>query len=235
MKRIFTLLILVISFGINAQSLSLVAMDDTVWVNPNWTANDVSGKVYFQNTTTSDMYVHVKQAGPKCNLTDIRQICVGELCYPPSVIVTPDSFLVKAGSIDSSFSGHILTPGDGIENDCYLEYTFFDASNYSDSLRVRMWFVAENSVSVDENSTKISGVFPNPANNFVTVNYTNSGADEASFVIINMVGQVVKSTPLESINASQRIDISGLKSGVYFYSLQVNGQILEAKRLVVSK
>ena len=235
MKRIITLLILAISFGVSAQSLSLVAMDDSVWVNPNWVANDVSGKVYFQNTTSNDMYVHAKQAGPKCSLTDIRQICVGELCYPPSVIVTPDSFLVEAGKIDSSFSGHILTPGDGIENDCYIDYTFFDASNSNDSLQVRMWFIAKNGISVEENTVEITGIYPNPASDFVTVNYKNAGNDDAEFVIINMVGQVVKTSKLESTVASQRIDVSSLESGVYFYSLQVKGQILEAKRLVISK
>ena len=235
MKNFYLILAFAFVTNVFGQSFVLKYQTDTVWSNPSWLGQDVSGKVKFENTSTNDIYYKAKQAGPVCGLTLESSFCVGIQCYPPTVIVSPDSFLVAAGAIDSSFSGHILTPYDGFEGCCPVNFTFFDNDNPNDSLQVEFIFCSARGISVEENEARISAVYPNPAVDYVTISYDIKGSQDARFRIINVVGQVVMDNTLSADENSSRLDISRLESGVYFYSLELEGRAVETKRLVISK
>jgi hypothetical protein len=66
----------------------------------------------------------------------------------------------------------------------------------------------ENLVTIEEPATSNFEVYPNPANDFITVN----GITQSQVTILDITGKTVS-----SVNAmQQRIDISLLAPGVYF-------------------
>jgi hypothetical protein len=84
-------------------------------------------------------------------------------------------------------------------------------------------FVDNFSVDVSINSSIVTSsnisVYPNPANNVITV----ANAENSNIVVLNMVGEVVAS--IENASANQTIDISNLASGAYF--VRVNSEVFK--------
>ena len=80
---------------------------------------------------------------------------------------------------------------------------------------------------------------PNPANNETTISYTLiKDLKEAKIIIYDMIKGIVIRTyslPLEKINGSIHVNLSGFSSGIYAYSLIVNGNNIDTKKMVVVK
>ena len=93
-----------------------------------------------------------------------------------------------------------------------------------------------NSVK-DVNATTVGDVYPNPAYNTITVPFTMTESANVNVVITNATGAKVASQNLGKYNANQRgtatFDVTGLSNGVYFYTVEANGQRV-TKRFVVT-
>jgi hypothetical protein len=72
---------------------------------------------------------------------------------------------------------------------------------------------------VEENLASNISVYPNPANDFVTV----ANAENANIVIVNMLGEVVAN--VNNASSNQNIDISKLANGTYF--VKVDGEVFK--------
>ncbi len=83
--------------------------------------------------------------------------------------------------------------------------------------------------SVNENESELSlNIYPNPANSQITID----ARENTVVTIVNMVGQVVSSSLMET--ASIRMDVSTLEAGIYFVTLsdQKNGQRVTRKLVI---
>jgi len=77
---------------------------------------------------------------------------------------------------------------------------------------------------------------PNPAQNFTTIEYSIPKAGEVIFNIYNISGQVLYTEVLQSRAGRHTInvDISDFAAGIYFYSIEYQGQKL-TKKMIVKK
>ena len=75
------------------------------------------------------------------------------------------------------------------------------------------------STNINSVSASNISVYPNPANNVITV----ANAENSNIVVLNMVGEVVAS--IENASANQAIDITNLASGSYF--VRVNSEVFK--------
>lgn len=74
-------------------------------------------------------------------------------------------------------------------------------------------------------------IFPNPAGNNVTVNFSISHVEKAKYVLYNLSGQLVDTGQLKS--SIQTIDLSNLSSGVFLLSVfDENGNILSSEKIM---
>ena len=78
--------------------------------------------------------------------------------------------------------------------------------------------VAESS-NVESNIAAAISVYPNPANNVITV----ANAENENIVVINMLGEVVAN--ISNATSNQTIDISELSNGTYF--VRVNSEVFK--------
>ena len=79
---------------------------------------------------------------------------------------------------------------------------------------------------------------PNPANRQTVIDYylPQQIAGKAVINISNMNGQVVKSVPLTTQGKGQIVlDAAQLTAGTYNYALIVSGQLIDAKKLILTK
>jgi hypothetical protein len=155
-----------------------------------------------------------------------------ESCYSPAT--------------DTSTGNVILNPN-AVFNDTFLDYkpagntgetvilyTFQNVGNDADSASVMVRFNGTvTSIKEVTSAAKLNSLYPNPANNNVTVNYElNQGA--ASLEIKNLLGQVQRVTPIVAGSKSANLNVADLPSGIYFVTLKSNGNIIDTKRLVVN-
>jgi len=91
-------------------------------------------------------------------------------------------------------------------------------------------------------SHELSQNYPNPFNPITRINYTSASLSEnqiAEIVIHNSIGQQVWSSPITNnalrITGSINFDGSEFNSGIYYYSLVIDGKKMDTKAMVLIK
>lgn len=156
------------------------------------------------------------------------------LCYGPSVDESPagDEIVLQPNAqfndmyLDYAPAGQL-----GVSSIRYIIENIADAN---DTASILVNFNATpTAISEITTTPKLNSLFPNPANNNVTVNFALN-AGQASIEVKNVLGQVQKITPVVAGSKSTNLNVSDLPSGIYFVSLKSNGNIIDTKRLVVN-
>jgi len=249
MKK-FTLIIIAFVFSIsfvNAQSYTLT-----------WDGEPLGDTVVLEGTPDAEMVFHSILTNNSADLDTImitrryidildsvsHALCWG-LCYPPNFdsIFSPNGYVCLESGQSSSefdFSAHYTpyteyTPS-GFIGTSLVEYTFYNKNDEGESLTVVAKYVTTPDAIVENilNNITVSEVYPNPATNFVNIDYELPGeVSTASVKIVNLLGSVVMEQQVDTRNSNLRMNISELDGGIYFYSLFVNSEIYSTKKFVV--
>lgn len=98
--------------------------------------------------------------------------------------------------------------------------------------------LVEQSQGISENSlVATTSVYPNPANEQATINFSLTSSAKVTVELVDYAGKVISSTDLGTVSAGANqhvVNTAELAEGVYFYNLNVDGDII-TKKLVVSK
>jgi hypothetical protein len=157
-------------------------------------------------------------------------------CYDTAVSLSPDPITINAGASTSVFEGWMGT--DNTPGHDEITYRFYDMNGLSDTLvMVFVYdFSAPTSSVADISSSKfgfnISGA--NPANVNTAISYTIPAQKDARVVITNLLGSKVNEIRLNTKSNSLTLPVTDMKSGIYVYSLMVDGRIVSSKKLVVA-
>ncbi len=79
------------------------------------------------------------------------------------------------------------------------------------------------------------GVFPNPATDFVTVDYGNiiwERYNTVSLKLTNAIGQVVYESVLPRYSGLHKVDVSGLPAGLYHAEVLGDGRMIGVSKVV---
>jgi hypothetical protein len=77
--------------------------------------------------------------------------------------------------------------------------------------------------SVDNKINAINA-FPNPANSQLTVTFDVAGANNATVTLVNVIGQEVATKSVNQSKGNVVFNTAALPAGVYFYTVEANGQ-----------
>jgi hypothetical protein len=132
---------------------------------------------------------------------------------------------------------------------CYIQvYGYASAFNANACYRVRVSTSASNFRTADgseQNSNEIVSaekvigleglnLFPNPANNTLTINYFTPSMENTTIEIYDLMGQLVNSinaNATEGFN-SRELDLTSMSNGVYFLKVNQNNNTLTSKFVV---
>ena len=92
------------------------------------------------------------------------------------------------------------------------------------------------SATIDPNLAAATlNVFPNPSRGQVTVELNQKAGADYKLRLSNIIGQEIRTVALkpELTVAGLPLDLSDLRTGVYFYSLLVDGRVVTTRRLVL--
>lgn len=85
------------------------------------------------------------------------------------------------------------------------------------------------------NESSVSQAFPNPAANFTKINVELNKQEKVHLNLTNLLGQVVYTTPVQELNKGTHtftIDLSGMDSGVYIYTVHSGNQKTNKKLII---
>jgi hypothetical protein len=241
-KLLFTLIALfTITIMLNAQDLSLswegTELGESVLIVGSPDDAEIVFHAALTNNSAEDMNIKVYRKQLELLEGTMSQFC-WNLCYPPSTDTSGQYILIKAGesSDAEAFSGHYIPSG--IAGTTSVEYTFYNMDNPDINVKVVANYKGSPAGIAEEAMVggSISEVYPNPATNYISLDYQlTSEVKVANVKVFNLLGAEVKSANLENNGNKLRLDISDLQSGIYFYSVLVNGDVYKTKKLVVQK
>jgi hypothetical protein len=155
-----------------------------------------------------------------------------ESCYSPATDTSTGNLVLNSNAV---FNDMFLDyKPSGQLGESVVRYIIQNIADLNDtaSLLVR-YNATPTSISEITVAPKLNSLFPNPANNNVTVNFAVN-AGQASIEVKNVLGQVQIIAPIVAGSKSTNLNVSDLPSGIYFVSLKSNGNIIDTKRLVVN-
>ena len=82
----------------------------------------------------------------------------------------------------------------------------------------------------------ISNIYPNPATQFATIDYTvQQNFNSASVTFYNLLGKQIGEFELSKASDKLRVNVSNWESGMYMYKLTVDGRKVSTKKLLVNR
>ena len=76
-------------------------------------------------------------------------------------------------------------------------------------------------------------IYPNPAREWITVEYSLDNSNDAWFVLRNMLGATALKINLSGTKGKIKIPAVDFNPGVYFYSLIVDNVVASTNKLVI--
>ena len=242
MKKILlsSIISLMIVFSLNAQILTLSYNDeplgDTVVLSTvEWPQTELVFHAVVHNNSDENINVGVIRKRIEIIENSSDYFCWGA-CYPPFLDTAGTTILINAGmqSADEEFSAHYEIHGTiGVS---IVEYTFYNIAIPDDQITV---IAKYNTLPSDINETifsniEISDIYPNPALNFAEIKFDfPKEVNSAKLKFSNILGATIKEFNIDGRNGKLGLDVSDLNSGVYFYSLILNEEIFQTKKLII--
>lgn len=232
-------------FALNASSQSLILSDHNGPIPPNSTiiqpgtpdSNTLLTYLNVNNISNNTIQVICKKT--EIMMLDSTQtfMCWAGYCFAPHLYVSPYAQPIEAGQTNHEFKGiyaqvsyNSFTVGESV-----VRWVFCDQSNENDSVSVTVRYTTYP-VGIDEVQMRRSGFvacYPNPADLFTTVRYSDQMESCGSVRICNILGETVFEQPLVPFNNLVRISTMNLTSGVYFCCLSVNGNYVASDKLMI--
>ena len=91
-----------------------------------------------------------------------------------------------------------------------------------------------NSVeNINGNSLNVT-LYPNPAQDYITLAYSSATDRALTFEVYNAVGQLIEAKNAKD-NTSTEINTASLSNGVYFISIKEEGKVMQTLKFVIAK
>lgn len=201
----------------NGQTVTISGTEQLVYTN-----------LYIQNVsgaTKQYKWERVKLDLSSPAFTD--QLCDNEICFDCNGDPWIRPFFYELNDTDSTlFQPKMFFNGGG----GYARFRYYVLDENEDRID---WVTVEftSTLSAGEEALENIEVYPNPSSGMVTVKNASEGA---SFEVLDMLGKVAYKAPMSA--ASQKVNLSGLPDGVYFYVVKdKRGNALPARKLIIRK
>lgn len=236
MKKVY---ISFITVGLVFLSLNLMHAQSIIVNSPNPTivfgsadADELATGIEIMNISLEQKEIRVRRT-MLITIDSTSNYFCWTACYIPSVSLSPSGLILNGDStINNTFTSHFKPSGhSGISE---IQYTFFDANYPQDSVNVVVRYeIAPLGISKISNIASLKA-FPNPADDKVTLSFTRSSLNgKGNIELYNMLGSKVYSQQVEDMDGTITIPTENLKAGLYFYSLNDEGQSTRPGRLTI--
>ncbi|MBW7914695.1 MAG: T9SS type A sorting domain-containing protein [Taibaiella sp.] len=124
------------------------------------------------------------------------------------------------------FFRHTISPG---------QYTY-PCTNWPSQKPGKATGIGSNTLAEAERIQTGMIVYPNPANQSVTINYNYGEQNDSRrrIVVYDMIGRKMKEIPVTGYNDSHRLDVASWTQGVYILRMEENGSAVHTMRVTIT-
>ena len=121
-----------------------------------------------------------------------------------------------------------------------VKYLIYNRDNPSDAVEIEVNYTIEEQITAKALFTSddivLSEIYPNPVTDFAIINYNLINENiKAKIVFHNVLGSVINEYNLSPYEKRIKIITEDLNSGVYFYTLYLDGDGVATHKIVIRK
>ncbi len=244
MKQIVLSLLFFVTLAFSAQAQmfelyhgdELFPMGETIEVQGYPGDFEIIAHMTLKNISSSTAVIKCRKIDVDLLPNTTNTFCWG-LCYANFIYLSPLTVTLAPGDTTNEFSGHYMP--DNHEGYTTMGYSFFDINNPNDSTYFYVEYLGTPNVGIEDREdmkTYVSNAYPNPASSIVSFDYNlPRGTRNAMINVHNLLGAKVKEMNIAGSHGKISVDVNDLKDGIYFYSVNLDNQIVETKRLIISR
>jgi len=230
-KHILAFAAICLGFGATAQ-LDLASPPTTVYGG----YEDANLSLHFDvhNLGSTAVDVHIFRVDDNNLAGTSNAFCWGQACYPPFTSHSTNPEPIPANGVNTSFIGYYYPDNvQGISTMDYCWYVDGDSANTVTCHTVNYDASFAQGLGELNRESKIGDAYPNPADKMATLEYQVYGRN-GKIIFHDMLGALVKEINLDHNQGVALLNVSDLRSGVYFYALEVDGETVATRKLVVA-
>ena len=197
---------------------------------------DISVPIKIKNISNKPIYIFFDRVEKVIGSTQTTNFCWGDDCYDTSTKRLPLSKRIESGKTSDAFVS-VLHSGlvDGFST---VKYNIYTRSNKQEVLTHEVTYLIEE----DKNSEALyvsdqlvfNEIYPNPVREYAIINYkVNDPETQAKIVLHNVLGSVVGVYDLLASEQILKIEAKEFNSGIYFYTLYIDGDGILTKKLII--
>ena len=236
MKKNVTFILLMAVAAVYAQSFQITYNGEPVGEEFNYIveeANDDNELIFvITNTSSEEISISLSRRVISEVPGSYNIFCFGGGCYD-SQNQADNPMVLQPGETSEGSDFHFVYNPCGNEGTTSVNYSF-TSTDYSVSVLINYIY---STVGIGNSDLSVNSLaaYPNPATSTVTVAYDLSGisGSDVNLVITNLVGSKVAVRSLNGTSGKVGVDISNLDAGIYFYSIEANGQAISTRKLIV--
>jgi hypothetical protein len=192
---------------------------------------DIVETYKIKSTYADTMHIRVRKITHQLVNGAMNTFCL-DYCFPPSVDTSEILQLPPYG--EQFFELYYNSNGNSGLTDVTFEVYDLETLGEKVSAQIHVkYHVSPNSL-FDEPKLIVSNPFPNPASTRTTFTYTLPDHSANAIVVFrNMLGQQVLTSKLNASSDRTTVELSSLKSGMYTYSVIIDGKTNSAGKLIV--
>jgi len=238
MKKLLLSLTMVLAmFAASAQNFTVTEMEsgNVVENGANYVVYGLGNDwnelfIEFNVTPDENMRIVAKKIENNVVEGSLNYFCFGQ-CLAPMMYA--DTVQTTAGEA-MLFSAHFMAEEDYtllLGQEQSMTYELFNLANPDAKFVINVTFKYSLYGVEEVAAENVISAYPTPATDVINFDYNVNGS--AMVVIYNMMGQEVMRNEISGQNGTLSMNVSDLGSGVYFYSLVVNGRTEKSSKLIV--
>ena len=237
MRILNTILIVIfLSFGLYAQNPDIIVTGSTVVLTSD-PCLETHSILTVRNVSNDTLHILCEKN--EINFTSSpggisSYFCWGGNCYGSSTIISGSFNTLDPGEADNiDFGGYyqaFCAPDVGM-----VEYCFYDTADVFNRSCITISYNGSiASINTDINKKRVSEFFPNPATDYVKLDYLIDFNKKAQLHIVDVLGNIVKELDLEK-TASKQIYVGDLANGLYFGNFILDDEVITARKLIIKR
>ncbi len=238
MKKILTLFLLLFTFYVGAQNITISYNEENV-TNQEITVNGLSSSEYIKvvlnltNNSSQAISVKVKRIMITDLAGSINQFCLSD-CYDPAVSESLVAFSIAPGQTTGRDDFYVQFFPEGNTGTAKIKYDVFNANNPEEVVSVTVNFVITVTgvnTLYSNASLSVSGLVNQQGT--LRVGYSLPAAKNGKIYITNILGVKVSEIILNDRLGNIELPVASLPKGIYICSLQYDSKTIVSKKFII--
>ena len=233
MKKFLLLVIFLLpaAFGFS-QGFEIISLQDSY---KGLIGETVKAPVRFKNNTDKTLTLIIRKVNSQIGSTQKSFFCQGNDCFDNKI----EDYILKVEPGQTLSSFQIALDAGLVPGVSTLKYIAYSKSNPAHSIEFDINFVVdekEKKTIYNSKDITIKDVYPNPVTENAFVDYRLvTESVKAKIIVHNILGNPVGEYALSPTETLLRIKTDDLTSGIYFYTLYINGEVEYTQKIIVRK